>query len=426
MKKKILLFIFTMLFFFIPTIHTGAQEEPRIRIVIDNKETPMDPGPVLHNDRTMVPLRSIFEQLGFLITWIDESKTVICQKDSLQIVMNVDSNTAYQNGTEITLDAPPMIRDSYTYVPLRFLTNAAHLLIEWDSTDKTIYIQSNPEQLAKQLSDSVVMLQTDAVQGSGVVISEDGLIATNYHVVKDAQTMKILFQDTTIYQDAVSIVSLNPHRDLALIKINKNGLIPASIHPNTSLNEGQAVIAIGSPSGRLNQTTTGVIESVNQNVINSSALLERGSSGGGLFDQNGNLIGISAAVSDTGYNFSIPIHYLLEMPQNPPVPLAQASSTVFPLLPPETVEVGVAGKRAAISWEPILGVDCYYVYRSNTLDGTYEQISNPNTGEMAWYWGYPECFGLTVSSDITTYFKIASVKNGQVSPLSQAVPVVIP
>ncbi len=144
--------------------------------------------------------------------------------------------------------------------------------------------------------------------GSGVIYTQDGYIVTNYHVVGDsALTISVELYDGTVY-DARYIYG-DEYVDLSVIKIEKNDCVPAKIGDSSQMALGQMVIAIGNPLGYGLTVTDGIISAVSRSVtventtmtlMQTSASINSGNSGGGLFNMNGELIGIvNAKISGT-------------------------------------------------------------------------------------------------------------------------------
>lgn len=160
--------------------------------------------------------------------------------------------------------------------------------------------------------------------GSGVILTEDGYIATCAHVVDGAKSVKVTLNDDTSYDAA--IVGTDSKNDIAIIKIDATGLVPAVVGDSETLTVGSEVIAIGNPLGELRGTATaGIISATNRTIevegqamtlIQTDAAISPGNSGGGLFDATGKLIGIvNAKVSDSraeGLGFAIPVNSVLD------------------------------------------------------------------------------------------------------------------
>ncbi len=161
--------------------------------------------------------------------------------------------------------------------------------------------------------------------GSGFIISEDGLIITNKHVVSETEgTYTILTNDKKEY--AVEKIYRDPLNDLAIIKINATGLKPLKMGSSSNLKLGQMAIAIGTPLGDFTNTvTTGIVSGLGRgitagspfegyvekldDVIQTDAAINPGNSGGPLLNTKGEVIGINTAVAEGGQNigFALPV-----------------------------------------------------------------------------------------------------------------------
>ncbi len=204
-----------------------------------------------------------------------------------------------------------------------------------DSSDSSVTDYSD---IASKCGPSVVEISTESVSsgnspfgqyvsegaGSGIVFSSDGYIVTNYHVIEGASTIKVQTTDGTSYD--ASVVGGDEDSDLAVLKIDAEGLTAVTVGDSDSLEVGDAAIAIGNPLGELGGTvTTGIISALDREItiddvtmtlLQTDAAINPGNSGGGLFDANGNLIGIvNAKESQTGVEglgFAIPINDALD------------------------------------------------------------------------------------------------------------------
>jgi S1-C subfamily serine protease len=160
--------------------------------------------------------------------------------------------------------------------------------------------------------------------GSGIIVSADGLILTNYHVVSGSQSLTVTFSDGK--QVTGTVVATDPTKDLAVVKVAQTGLTPAKLATSSDLAVGQLAIAIGSPLGTFTDTVTqGIVSGLDRSIdvandsgpgtthlsglIQTDAAINPGNSGGPLLDSSGNVIGIvTAQASDAqGVGFAIPI-----------------------------------------------------------------------------------------------------------------------
>lgn len=177
---------------------------------------------------------------------------------------------------------------------------------------------------------------TGSATGSGVIISEDGYILTNNHVVNTSSTSSFyqvseaskvtvkLYNDNTEYE--AKIIGTDALTDLAVIKIDKNGLPAAELGDSSSVKVGEFCMAIGSPLGMESTVTAGIISASNRNitsdgknlnVIQTDAAINSGNSGGALVNSKGQVIGINTIkISGTGIEglgFAIPINSTVDI-----------------------------------------------------------------------------------------------------------------
>ena len=154
--------------------------------------------------------------------------------------------------------------------------------------------------------------------GSGVVYSEDGYILTNNHVIEGASNITVSMHDGTEYD--ATLVATDSQSDIAVLKINATRLTPVTFGDSDSLSVGDLAVVIGNPLGTLAGTATdGIVSGLereitlngkNMTLMQISASVNPGNSGGGVFDQYGNLIGLVVAKSSgsdvEGLGFAIP------------------------------------------------------------------------------------------------------------------------
>ena len=116
------------------------EETTVISVLVNNNKLIFDQEPILENDRTLVPLRKIFETLGAAVTWDERTQTVTAVKGSKKILLTINSPEMYVNESKITLDVPAQIRNSRTLVPVRAISEALGCRVEWDGASKTVII----------------------------------------------------------------------------------------------------------------------------------------------------------------------------------------------------------------------------------------------------------------------------------------------
>ena len=116
--------------------------EDGITVRISGKTIDFDVPPQIINERTMVPLRAIFEALGASVNWDEATRTITSEKDGTSIKMTVDSSVMYVNDNEVTLDSPACIVDGRTLVPVRAISEAYNTNVDWNGDTKTVIISS--------------------------------------------------------------------------------------------------------------------------------------------------------------------------------------------------------------------------------------------------------------------------------------------
>ncbi len=196
----------------------------------------------------------------------------------------------------------------------------------------------NPTQLYEACVDSVVAISSTvsapglygysegASSGSGFILSAEGYVVTNYHVVQDATAIDVILHDGS--EHAAETVGFDSSNDLAVLKLKEavEGLKPAALGSSSALNIGDMVVAIGNPLGELASTqTVGYVSGIDRevttdntiiNMIQTDAAINPGNSGGPLFNMYGQVIGITTAkysgttgsgASIEGIGFAIPI-----------------------------------------------------------------------------------------------------------------------
>lgn len=214
-----------------------------------------------------------------------------------------------------------------------------------DQIDRTDFIVAEPistplsvSQVSYLTADSVVEIQTERTlndwrlgqvvstgAGSGVIISDDGYLLTNHHVIADAETIVIVLRNGDSYP--AILVGSDSKTDIALLKIAASNLTTAVFGDSSTLVVGETAIAIGNPLGTLGGTVTnGIISALNRdiildgksmNLLQTNAAINPGNSGGGLFNEYAELIGIvvakSSGVDVEGLAFAIPINDVKEI-----------------------------------------------------------------------------------------------------------------
>ena len=169
---------------------------------------------------------------------------------------------------------------------------------------------------------------TSAASGSGFIISEDGYILTNFHVVEDSSAITVSLFDGTTYDAA--LVGFDESNDIAVLKVEAEGLAPVVLGDSSNMNVGDSVVAIGNPLGELTfSLTSGAVSALDRKVtlsnnvtmelIQTDCAINSGNSGGALFNLYGEVVGITNAkyssssgeASIDNIGFAIPINEII-------------------------------------------------------------------------------------------------------------------
>ena len=173
--------------------------------------------------------------------------------------------------------------------------------------------------------------------GSGVVITDEGLIMTNHHVIDNSTEVRVIFEDGRLYE--ATIIGSDKLTDIGLIKISAADLVPISIGNSDKMLVGDLAVAIGHPLtlGAAPTVTTGIVSALERRLdvggdtmgsavtlfglIQTDAPITRGSSGGALINKNGELIGITTAIATAdvgaeGLGFAVPVNLALNIAED--------------------------------------------------------------------------------------------------------------
>lgn len=178
------------------------------------------------------------------------------------------------------------------------------------------------KDLVEKSKPAIVRIESKVVDGrtavgTGFVVAPNGIIATNLHVIRDTQQLTVTLLDGKAYP-VQRIVGIDPDRDLALVSIGKTGMPTLKLGNSDEVAAGDRVVAIGNPLGMFDYTVSdGLVSTVrpfkqNFNVLQISAPISEGSSGGPLFNQYGEVIAVAMGIWREGQNlnFGVPSNYL--------------------------------------------------------------------------------------------------------------------
>jgi Do/DeqQ family serine protease len=228
---------------------------------------------------------------------------------------------------KVKLDITPQPRTSFTEAAHQVTPTVVHI--------RTFSTKTNPnnprmnDMLREFFGDSTPIPENDGQRvhpqgsGSGVIISENGYIVTNNHVIDDAESISVVLDDKRTYE--AELIGTDPTTDLALLKIEEAGLAYLAFGNSDVVQVGEWVLAVGNPFDLTSTVTAGIVSAKARNInilrnaggyaiesfIQTDAAVNPGNSGGALVNTKGELIGINSAIatktgSFSGYSFAIP------------------------------------------------------------------------------------------------------------------------
>jgi serine protease Do len=235
---------------------------------------------------------------------------------------------------------------TYVAVSIGPRTTTAAVPVQADQSPSAQLVSLTQSQaivrVVNQVQPSVVTITTTGMSnlspfsvpttgaGSGFIVSSDGLILTNNHVVADSNSLTVTLDDSR--ELAATVVATDATHDLALIRVKATGLTPVTLGDSSAIQVGQLAIAIGSPLGTFTDSVTqGIVSGLNRDIsvgdrtsqlsedlkglIQTDAAINPGNSGGPLLDVNGSVVGIITASDSSAQDmgFAIPINQAKEM-----------------------------------------------------------------------------------------------------------------
>lgn len=203
------------------------------------------------------------------------------------------------------------------------------------SAPPTAHATLTPAQIAARALPAVVTMRTEQSLGTGFVVRADGWIATNLHVVVGGPRVKVTLRDGREL-DVVEVLNASTDYDLALVRVEAKGLPTLNLGDSDAMRPGDSVVAIGNPMGLEDTVSNGLVsgrrkDDAGVEILQVSAPISPGSSGGPIINDRGEVIGIAEQVLVQGQNlnFAVPIRYLLPMMKQPdPMPFKEFAALV--------------------------------------------------------------------------------------------------
>ncbi len=250
----------------------------------------------------------------------------------------------------------------------------------------------SPETVAKA-SKAVVLFRGQTALGSGFLLSTDGKIATNVHVIRLTDSVQLASGE--VY-DSFTVLAFDERKDIAIVKIPGFDLPEIELGNSNDLQIGEPVIAIGSPQGLRGTVTAGIVSSIRDDpasrgykVIQTDAAINPGNSGGPLLNNKGQVVGVTTfkRVDSEGLNFAVPINYLRGLMNATDRPMTLAEFRT------ELNGAPVGGLTNAASfpadWKVVetggklrIRKDGDYIYTERVLPDSEKQSGNSTTIEL--------------------------------------------
>ncbi|MFI2743429.1 S1C family serine protease [Zhouia sp. PK063] len=238
--------------------------------------------------------------LGAYIFFFEKTPMVIEQRENQPDYFTTSLNTTAAGLSKDAVD--------FTTAAAKTVHSVVHV--------KNVSISSGPSNIFDFMYGSGAQPRAQVGVGSGVIISPDGYIVTNNHVIKNASELEVTLNDNEKYK--AKVIGSDPTTDIALIKIDAKEKLPALAFANSDNTQvGQWVLAVGNPFNLTSTVTAGIVSAKardlgnRQSFIQTDAAVNPGNSGGALVDTNGDLIGINTAITSqtgsyVGYAFAVP------------------------------------------------------------------------------------------------------------------------
>jgi len=259
--------------------------------------------------------------------WLIFAQTVTVALAILFVISTLKPEWLPQRQAVVALQEAPTSADESKAAPLGSYRDAARAALP---SVVHIYTTQEIKQQRHPLFDDPIFRhffgerpegqpQRNSGLGSGVIVSANGYILTNFHVIDGADDIQVSLNDNKTYK--AKVIGSDPESDLAILQINADKLPAITFGQIDNLRVGDVVLAIGNPFGVGQTVTMGIVSALGrshlgintfENFIQTDAAINPGNSGGALVDANGNLIGINSAIysrsgGSLGIGFAIPV-----------------------------------------------------------------------------------------------------------------------
>ena len=405
---------------FLLTCGTQTAAAKEISVALDGQTIPFDTPPCLENGRVLVPMRGIMESLGYTVEWQQNTKTVQAVKGETTILMPLGSTQVMVNGKSVSVDAPAKLISGRTLIPLRFLAEYSGAEVVWDGAAQMVNITSEAAKVPaeKTIRDSLVYIETGVENrdGVGVVLSEDGLIATSYPLLRDSVVTELTFNHGEAYHGDIKVVGLDEGKGIVLLKVEKEGLHPVKTCEKYAVGDPIFLLNIA-PDGRYG-TFDGTITFAESGVFSISTTV---SAGNAVFNAQNEVIGLNAykPLTHNQWNYvEIPIADITSIEQDLSMSVEELRKYTYQPVPPATVGFEEDDGSYTFAWAPVYNAEKYMIALTLHHNGECPWVPERNTetyeSDFIKWW-------VTIGSGFTYgEYKIAAVVNGEQSPWSEA------
>jgi S1-C subfamily serine protease len=359
-------------------IQTAAAKD--ISVVLNGKPISFDTAPCLDNGRVLVPMRGILESLGYTVEWQNDTKSVLATGNDTRILMPLGSRTVTVNNKAVSVDASAKLVGGRTLVPLRFLAEYSGAEVVWNNAEKTVNITSEEKTAAaipaeKTIRDSMVHINNGTKKGAGLILSEDGVIATSYNFIKKSTALELTFNYGQKYNGPVKIVGLDAEKDVVLLKVEKDGLYPIKTTTKYKENQPVSMLNIG-PEGTHN-VFNGRIQGFDCGVIVVGISIGPGNA---VLNENNEVIGMSTyAIAGSWKDAVIPASDIKAIKQNLSMSVEELRNHVYKPGAPKNLYSAPNEYSYRVNWTPINNAETYIVSVTQYSNGTCPWIPDKET-----------------------------------------------
>ena len=359
-------------------LQTAAANE--IGVNLNGKAISFDTAPCLDNGRVLVPMRGILESLGYTVEWQNDTRSVLAKGGETSILMPLGSKAVTVNGKSVSVDAPAKLVSGRTMVPLRFLAEYSGAEVVWDNATKTVTITSEekPEIPAeKTIRDSIVYISTGVKykNGAGLILSEDGVIATSYNLIKEAPSLELTFNYGKTYTGDIKIVGMDAEKDIVLLKLEKENLYP--IKTSKKYQKSQSVSMLNLTREGSGKSLNGQLFCVDSNIMDVNI---GAGAGNAVLNENNEVIGMSTFnIAGAGRRAVIPIDDVKAVRQNLSMSVEELKSHVYKPSAPKNIKSTDQGNYYTVNWTPLNNAETYIISTTYYSNGTCPWVPDTKT-----------------------------------------------